>query len=265
MSALAKDTPTGVLRELLSRMHVATVIPMSTIIAPILSTDKTGKGKLPGSSIEFLAKALAYNTAASAIQTYSGGIEALVAELMFLMGKFWYYKFPINPQNFSLSNSKLQTVEETSDLTIINTYRNAAPTMSFKGVSGCTLNRTFVEWFANNSFPTDLGGALARYPKMSAAYLKFRQLEKFYNEVNSDIVIMYDMDLYVGKFTSFNFNQDANNPWVINYDMTFRLYPGMSLHTFSIYDYKPFFNEMLNRYGTTFANDFEGKSKTEKK
>lgn len=254
----------SIVRDLLSNMHVATIIPMSTIISPILSADKTGKGKLPGSSIEFLAKALAYNTAASAIQLASVGVEAIVAELLFLMGKFWYYKFPINPQNFSLNNNKLQTIEETSDLTIINTYRNASPPMSFKGVSGCTMNRFFLEKFAENSFPTDLGGALARYPKLSAAYLKFRQLEKFYNEINSDIVIMYDMDIYVGKFTSFNFNQDANNPWIINYDMNFRLYPGMTLHTYSIYDYKPFFKEMLNRYGTTFATDFEGKSKTEK-
>jgi hypothetical protein len=54
---------------------------------------------------------------------------------------------------------------------------------------------------------------------------------------------------------------DASSPWVINYDMAFKLYPGMSLHTLNIYDYKPFFSAMYERYGRTFADDFEGKSK----
>ena len=264
----------GFAKGLLSSMHVATVIPMSTIIAPVFSADKTGKGEIPGSelakngryggaTLAFLGKVMAYNAASSLVQTVSGGLEALVAEAMFIMGKFWYYKFLINPSNFRMTTNKLQTVEETSDLTIINTYRNASPTMTFTGVSGCTLNRTFMELLdpGQDSLPTTLAGALVRYPKLSTAYLKFRQLEKFYNETNSDVVIIYDMDLYVGKLSAFNFNMDAQNPWVINYDLTFRLYPGLNLHTFSIYDYKPFFQELMNRYGSTFAKDFEGKSK----
>ena len=68
------------------------------------------------------------------------------------------------------------------------------------------------------------------------------------------------MDLYVGKMVSFDYSQDANNPWVINYNMSFKIYPQMMLHTLSAYDYSSFFEAMVERYGKTFATDFEGKS-----
>jgi hypothetical protein len=260
------DSVGGFAKGLLSSMHIATLIPMATMIAPYSDTQKQGKGEL-GSAFSFVTKAMLYNAAASTAQSISGYVEALLAEALFIMGKFWYYKFLINPQNFSLSHSKLQSVEETTDLTIINTYRNASPTMTFSGISGSTLNRAFIELMDPNQimFPSDLRGAMVRYPKLSTAYLKFRQLEKFYNETNSDVVIVYDMDIYVGKMSSFNFNMDANNPWVINYTMVFKLYPNMSLHTFSAYDYTPFFDEMTRRYGSTIASDFEGKAKGKKK
>jgi len=60
----------------------------------------------------------------------------------------------------------------------------------------------------------------------------------------------------------FNYNQDANNPWVINYDMQLKIYPQMMLHSLSVYDYSTFFTAMVDRYGKTFATDFEGKSVT---
>lgn len=257
---LSMNSATGLAKNVLSSMHVATVIPMSYVIAP---PNPKSQNYGAGDALQFLSKVMAFNAASSLIQSVSGMIEALLSEILFSMGKFWYYKFLINPQNFSLTNNKLQSVEETSDLTIINTYRNASPTMTFSGISGCTLNRLFLEVMnEEGSFPSDIGGAMARYPKLSLAYIKFRQLEKFYNQINSDVIIVYDMDMYVGKMSSFNFNMDANNPWVINYTMTFKLYPDLSLHTFSVYDYAPFFNALLLRYGTTMANNFEGKSKT---
>ena len=246
-------------RDIFANMHIATMVPFSTII----SAPGPDKGKLPkgrAADALFIAKALAYNAAISTAQAVSPYIEALVAEALFVLGKFWYYKFLLNPQNVTFTNNKLQSVEETSDITIINTYRNAATSLAFKGVSGCTLPREIME-------ATDTSAALpretlTRYPKLSSAYIKFRQLEKFYAETNSDIVLMYDLDLYIGKLVNLNYSMDANNPWVINYDMAFKLYPGLSLHTLSAYDYKSFFNAMVNRYAQSFAKNFEGKAAT---
>lgn len=240
------------LREVFSKMHVATIMPFSTIIGK----DTLPKDKLGAAA--FLTKAVMANLATSIVQSVGAPLEAAVSEVLFILGKYWYYKFLLNPTNVSFTHRKLQTTEETSDLTIVNTYRNAAMNLSFSGISGCTIPRDFMEIMeTEGKLPMDA----INYPKLSAAYFKFRQLEKFYKEINSDIVLMYDLDLYVGKFVSFDYKQDANNPWVINYNMNFIIYPGMELHTTSIYDYKSFFGAMNDRYGTSFATDFEGKSK----
>ena len=243
-----------VIRAAFSSMHTMLIMPFSQIL---------GRSKLPTNklgSTEFLTKAVMANFAISAAQSISISIEALIAEVLFVAGKYLYYKFLLNPQNVTITHSKLQNVSEASDITIINTYRNTAATMSLKGISGSLLPRDLMSVLGvSTKLPTE---TMWRYPKLSAAWVKFRQLEKFYNEVNSDIVIMYDMDLYIGKFVSFNYNQDANNPWVINYDMQLKIYPQMMLHSLSVYDYSTFFTAMVDRYGKTFATDFEGKSVT---
>lgn len=243
-------------REVWGRMHTMLVMPLQYVLQ--FFGLSTGIPQGFWGDAAFIGKILAANAASSASQSVSVGLEALIAEALFVTGKFWYYKFLINPQQFRMSNQKLQNIDESSDLTIINTYRNTAPVINLSGISGCTLPRDFMRVMeTETALPTE---TLSRYPKLSAAWIKFRQLEKFYNEINSDIVVMYDMDLYVGKFVSFNYNLSADNPWVINYDMQLRVYPGMVLHTTAVYDYAPFFDTMRQRYGNQFSEDFEGKS-----
>jgi len=244
--------------DVFSKMHIMTIIPFSYIF-------KVGSSALPQGFMgdaEFLGKVMAANIVPSAVQAFGDMgyyIEALAAEAMFVMGQFWYYKFLLNPSNVKIGHQKLQTISEASDITIINTFRNQSPTMSISGVSGCLLPRALMAATgAEGSTIKEM--SWAKYPKVSPAWLKFRQLEKFYNEINSDIVIMYDMDLFVGKFVNFEYSQDANNPYVITYSMNFRIYPELMLHTLSAYDYKPFFEAILQRYGNSFAKSFEGKA-----
>lgn len=253
---------TDYLREAWAKMHNIIVMPLSFIFNMGFSSEVPMGA---AADAAFLLKVLGGNAAISAIQSIniSGksvgiAIEALAAEILFLTGNFWYYKFLINPQNLTMTFQKLVNEEESSDMTIINTFRNKATTMAFSGVSGSTLPLTFMSAFNQETkLPSETE---ARYPKVSATWIKFRQLEKFYNEINGDVVVLYDMDLYVGKLISFNFSLDADNPWVINYDLQLRIYPGMILHTLSVYDYKPFFNAMQERYGRVFDEKFEGKS-----
>lgn len=254
----AQDTGERFVQQVFSKMHIMTIIPFSYIF-------KVGSSGLPQGFLgdaEFLGKVMAANMIPSVVQSFGNMgyyIEALAAEALFIMGQFWYYKFLLNPSNVKIGHQKLQTISEASDITIINTFRNQSPTMSISGVSGCLLPRALMSAAGTEkSMINEM--AWAKYPKVSPAWLKFRQLEKFYNEINSDIVMMYDMDLFVGKFVSFEYSQDANNPYVITYSMNFRLYPGLMLHTLSAYDYKPFFDTMLQRYGNSFAKTFEGKA-----
>jgi hypothetical protein len=260
-------------KEVFSQMHVCTIMPMSVLMDSFITQVSTGVRQPNdfGAKDIFLSKLMAYNTltsGAKALETFAKSnqvyipIEALVAEVMFITGHYWYYKFFINPHSFSLTHQKLQVEEETSDLTIISTYRNKAMNMSFRGVSGCILSRELLQ-MNPDSLPSDWLGALLRYPKLSGAWLKFRQLERFWREINTDIAILYDMDLYIGKFTTFNYNQEANNPWVINYDMAFKIYPGLILHTMSMYDYGAFFDAFNQRYGLSYTKTFEGKSKAD--
>ena len=243
----------ALLRSIFASMHTMLLMPLSSIVG-----DNVPKSPLSLDAAKFLGKALAYNAVSSALQGVSSYLEALLAEVLFITGNYKYYKFLLNPQNVNFTHAKLQTVSEASDITIINTYRNSATSLSISGISGNLLPIDFMKAVgAESALPTE---TMARYPKLSSAYIKFRQLEKFYKEVNTDIVMMYDMDLYVGKMVSFDYNQDANNPWVINYNMNFKLYPQMMLHTLSAYDYSSFFEAMVDRYGKTFATDFEGKS-----
>ena len=153
-------------RQLLSKMHVVTIIPLQYVIAPFY--DKTGfnltttKGK-----VGFLSTAVAANLITSTVQTVGIALEAAVAELMFIFSKFWYYKFLLNPQQKSYTFSKLQNVEETSDITVVNTYRNKADGLSFTGISGCTLPRDLMKLVG----PIKPLGEdnMSRYPKLSAA------------------------------------------------------------------------------------------------
>jgi len=245
-------------RSVLAKMHNTIIIPLSFIFDFDFVTSNGSLNKVP-----FLAAVNATNLVPSLLQSAPKGqsIEAIVAEVLFVTGKMWYYKFLINPQNFTFNPTKLQVEEETSDIPILNTYRNKIIPMTFTGISGCTIPRTFLELTGEDgNLVTD---TLAKNPKLSAAWMKFRQLEKFYNEVNEDIVIMFDMDIYVGKFSSLQYSMDANNPWQINYTLNMKIYPDLTLHMLNVYDYTTFFNAMNERYGRFLANDFEGKYKSE--
>lgn len=260
--ALNNRSDNPLLRDMWAKMHTVLIVPFSYMVQPAASFfGKPGSSVLPNNpsgDAAFIGKIMAANLATSTASAVSITVEAAVAEALFVSGKLWYYKFLLNPNNVKIGHQKLQTIEETSDLTIINTYRNQASTLSFTGISGCTLPRDFMLLTGQDTaLPIE---TMARYPKLSAAWIKFRQLEKFYTDINSDIIIVYDMDLYIGKFVNLNYSQDANNPWVINYDMTIKAYPEMVLHTFSVYDYAPFFSAILDRYGKSFSTDFEGVS-----
>jgi hypothetical protein len=247
------------IQAVFSEMHTATIIPMYVLM----------RDSIPGTpldSAKFLGKLGTASFAASVVKQMGNAIyiplEALLAEVMFTAGKFWYYKFYINPSNLSVNHQKLISEEEVSDLTIINTYRNKAINLGFKGVSGCTLPRGWMTLLNSETvMPSDPNSYLVRYPKLSEAWMKFRQLERFFREINTDVCLLFDMDVFIGKFISFNYTQDANNPYIINYDLQMRVYPNLMLHLMTPSDYDVFFDTLYDRYGRTFVKTFEGKSR----
>lgn len=250
-------------RDLWANMHNILLMPLNILVKEFLPQSISNSGQ----TVAFLMGVQGMNLALSAAQTVKEvtgkyvSVEALLSELLFITSKPSYYKFMINPSNVRFAHQKLQMEEETSDLTVINTYRNKAVPLSFTGVSGCTLPKWLLQMDAfKGSIPRE--SVWAHYPKLSAAWVKFRQLERFYLEHDTDVVILYDMDLYIGKFVNFNYSQDAQNPWVINYDIQFKIYPDLMIHLLSVSDYAAFWTALYDRYGRTFVGGFAGKSNT---
>jgi hypothetical protein len=249
------------IRAVFAKMHNCILIPLNILLDSTIPETKL-------QAAAFLGETIGINALVAGVQTIRDALyvpaEALLAEILFTAGKFWYYKFLLNPTNVRFAHQKLQATEESSDITIVNTYRDQALNMSFTGVSGCTLPRGWMKALnvvaPGTSTGLPINEPLSRYQKFSAAWLKFRQLERFYREINGDLAILYDMDLYVGKFVNLNYSQDANNPWVINYDMQFIVYPGLQIHTMTPSDYSEFFDSLRERYGRTFVKNFEGKT-----
>ena len=244
-------------RKLLAQMHNTTIIPLSFIFNRGGFVTDIADGSF--NKMPFIALVGGVNALTSIFGVIPAGqrIEALISEVLFITGNMWYYKFLINPQNVSFGLQKLQVEEETSDIPILNTYRNKIMPMTFTGISGCTIPRDLLAQSKTDGLlVTD---NMLKNPKLSAAWMKFRQLEKFYNEVNGDIAILFDMDLYIGKFVSFNYSQNAENPWQIDYTLSMKIYPDLILHTLNVYDYATFFDALYARYSRFLADDFEGK------
>lgn len=246
-------------KRLLANMSNMVIVPVEQIFNS--QTIQDGKANrvsvIGGMSFLNLLPSVAQSISTGVLGT--NGLEALMSEIIFISGESNYYKFLINPQNMRFDYQKLQSEEETSDITVINTYRNKAMPLSFSGVSGSLIPKTILKLK-----PDELGklpiDSLLKNPRLSVAWMKFRQLEKFYESTNSDIAILFDMDLYVGKFVSFNYSMEAENPWQISYDISIKIYPDMVQHNiYKIWDNNKFFNAVDERYGRFMVDNFEGK------
>lgn len=55
--------------------------------------------------------------------------------------------------------------------------------------------------------------------------------ETFWKSNNDDLLIVYEDNAYLGKFNSFEWNQDAMNPYQINYSFDFVVYPEFNYNT----------------------------------
>lgn len=189
----------------------------------------------------------------------TNGLEALMSEIIFISGGSNYYKFLINPQTLRMDYQKLQSEEETSDIAIINTYRNKPVGMSFSGTTGSLIPKTILKLKPDEmgKLPID---SLLKNPRLSVAWMKLKQLERFYEITNSDIAILFDLDLYIGKFTSFSYSRNAENPWQIDYDVSIKIYPDMIQNNiYKVWDNTRFFDAVDDRYGRFTVDNFEGK------
>lgn len=61
--------------------------------------------------------------------------------------------------------------------------------------------------------------------KFSINWMRFQQFQQMYLEATNDLKMLYDGKLYEGYVADFQFQEDANKPFGINYRFVFMAYP----------------------------------------
>lgn len=64
-----------------------------------------------------------------------------------------------------------------------------------------------------------------RDTKFSLNWMRFQQLQQLVLQATNDMKMLYDGKLYEGPIMNFNFVEDANQPFFINYSFLFMAYP----------------------------------------
>lgn len=119
------------------------------------------------------------------------------------------YVFGLKPQNLNVIKPKIFGKKTTIDSALIEHWINDLQTFDFKGTTG-------------NLEPL--------YPEMSnlkssAIYQWFYQLDMFIQKHNQDILMLYEGINYWGYFNNFNFTENADSPFTIDYTFSFSVYP----------------------------------------
>ncbi|GAH13203.1 unnamed protein product, partial [marine sediment metagenome] len=64
--------------------------------------------------------------------------------------------------------------------------------------------------------------------RFSQAWAKLEAFKKFYEDSETNIQMYYDGMIHEGFFSDFNFDKDADDPYHIEYNFTYMVYPHQS-------------------------------------
>lgn len=122
------------------------------------------------------------------------------------------FKFWINPNKLKISRKKLTTqVLTKARHEILHWYPyNDMIILSYSGVSGTLYNDDVTH-----------ESSLVE----SDAWQNFEMCKVAFDSAAEDLTLVFDGQYYTGSFESFDFDRDANNPYLISYDFVFKSYP----------------------------------------
>lgn len=135
--------------------------------------------------------------------------EILVAKLAISNYSTKYFMFRLNPNKLDKSFSKIRDNKLTGAGLVQDTHGNNGITYSYTGTMGSMLP-------ALSPF---------RMPQLTPAWYYLQLFEKFFLEHDQDLIFLLDNEVIIGRFDSFSFGLDANNPWLINYRFQATMYP----------------------------------------
>lgn len=154
-----------------------------------------------------------------------------------------YFRFRINPNRLSKRRKKITTQKYTGNGWDVDTRGEEMIVYSYSGNSGSLVAvevyqklMSILNGYLKKSgiFDSFLGNIVDYFiynPKLSSAYIKMVMFDKFWKSNNDDLLIVWEDNTYLGKFQSFEWNQDAMNPYLINYNFDFVVYPQFNYNT----------------------------------
>lgn len=120
-----------------------------------------------------------------------------------------YFMFRLSPQKLSKSFNKIRDNRLTGSGPIMETHGNQLITYSYTGTMG-------------NMRPAI---SALRFPELTPAWHYLQLFEQFFLKQNGDLVFILNDEVVVGRFDSFSYDVDANNPYIINYKFSVSIYP----------------------------------------
>ena len=120
-----------------------------------------------------------------------------------------YYTFRINPSGLDKSFSKIRDNKLTGLGPTQDTLGNNLVQFSYQGSTG-------------NMYPPLRG---TRMPQMTAAWHYLALFEEFFVRNDDDLIFILDDDAVIGRFDSFSYGLNADNPWEIKYRFQISVYP----------------------------------------
>ena len=130
-----------------------------------------------------------------------------------------YYLFRLNPSKLDKSMSKVRTNTQTGAGLVMDTYENNGTVYSYSGTQGM------------------MRPALSplRMPQLTPAWHYLQLFEEFFLKHKSDLIFVLDDEVSIGRFDSFSYGIDADNPWNINYRFQATMYPDTKFSLLSGY------------------------------
>lgn len=154
-----------------------------------------------------------------------------------------YFRFKINPQNLNVDRKKIISSRYTGAGFDVDTRGEELIGMTYSGTTGSLVPKGLymrllreiesqLDLFKNVMLLNGVTGTIqnkineiCRNPKLSTAYLRFLLLELYWQHANDEMLIIWEDNAYIGKFTQFSYKLDANNPYQILYNFSIQVYP----------------------------------------
>lgn len=125
-----------------------------------------------------------------------------------------FFRFTLNPQQFRVTEAKLDTMVLTKEsFDSMHWEHDDTVKLSYSGTSGSLIP------------PPAARANKIHDIRLSGAWRRFTRFKSFWRAARRDLVIIWDGVYYRGIMRTFNYNQDAENPWQILYTFDFEGFP----------------------------------------